>query len=85
MSLSTEFLVSLLGPAPTVEETAKFLKEHKLTTYKRVSSGELQKLAGLGVIKVSVPSLAKYLNRSVEHVPVASHNPNGRKGKKLTA
>jgi hypothetical protein len=79
---SKEYLLSELGPAPTVEATAEFLRESPQLIYHKLYRKELESLPGLGVTKISLASLLKYLNGGKAHVPRESKNPNGRRGKK---
>lgn len=75
---SKEDLLSVLGPAPTVEATAQFLREEPQLVYHKLYRKELEKLPGLGVIKISLPSLLEYLNGRLAHIPAEAKNPAGR-------
>jgi hypothetical protein len=77
-----EDLIDELGPAPTIEATAKFLREPVHSVYRKLYREELESLPGLGVTKISLASLLKYLNGGKAHVAGTSRNPNGRRGKK---
>lgn len=83
--ISKEDLLSALGPAPTVEATAKFLREEPQTVYRKLYQGQLEKLPGLGVIKISVRSLLEYLNAGEAHVKSPAKNPVGRPRKAAAA
>jgi hypothetical protein len=80
---SKEDLLAALGPAPTVEATAEFLRESRQLIYHKLSRKELESLPGLGVIKISLASLLKYLNGGEEHVTKEAKHKNGRRGKKV--
>jgi hypothetical protein len=78
-------LLKELGPAPTIEVTAKFLREEPQLVYHRLYRKELEKLPGLGVIKISLASILEYVNGRKAHVVGTIRNPNGRRGKKAEA
>jgi hypothetical protein len=77
-------LLEELGPAPTIEATAEFLRESPQLTYNRLYRKELEKLPGLGVIKISLASILEYVNGREAHVAGTIRNPNGRRGKRTT-
>jgi hypothetical protein len=76
--ISKADLLSALGPAPTIEATAEFLREDRAKVYKKLYSGQLERLGGLGVIKISIASLLRYLNGESVHVKNPPHNKTGR-------
>jgi hypothetical protein len=72
--ISKADLLAALGPAPTIEETATFLRRDPANVYRMVYSGDLETLPGLGLIKISIPSLLRYLNGGSIHVVRAPKN-----------
>jgi hypothetical protein len=62
-SISKADLLTVLGPCPSIVETAEFLREHPSIVRRKLYNRELERLPGLGVIKISIPSLLKILER----------------------
>jgi hypothetical protein len=60
--ISEEVLLDKLGPAPTISQTAKFLGESITTTWRRVATGELERIKAKGVARISLRSLASFIN-----------------------
>jgi hypothetical protein len=76
--ISKADLLSALGPAPSIEATAEFLREDRARVYRKLYNGQLERLPGLGVIKISLASLLRYLNGGIVHVKNPPHNKTGR-------
>jgi hypothetical protein len=74
--INEAFLMEKLGAAPKVSVVADFLKESVPTTWRRVKSGQFQALPGEGNIRISLKSLAAFLNAG------GSYEPTYRRGKK---
>jgi hypothetical protein len=77
-AISKRDLLDALGPCPSVEETAQFLRKHPAAIRRLLYSGELESLPGLGVIKISFASLLHYLNAGSPHAKHAPKTGAGR-------
>jgi len=81
--MTEQLLFEKLGGAPTVTEVSKFLNETHATTWRRVRKGELRVLRTSGIFRISLKSLAEFLNADMDagEVPV---RPRGfvKKGQK---
>ena len=88
-SITKQDLITAIGPAPTLKATAEFLREDPQNIYKKLYRGELKRLPGHGITKISIASLLEYLNGGRLHVKGLIRNKAGRggsaKGKKVTA
>jgi hypothetical protein len=62
--ITEALLMEKLGPSPKVSAVARFLDESTTTTWRRLSNNELEALPGSGNIRISLKSLAKFLNGS---------------------
>ena len=76
--INEALLMEKLGAAPKVRPVAGLLGESVPTTWRRVKSGQLQALPGDGTIRISLKSLAAFLNAG------GSYKPTYRRGKKPT-
>jgi hypothetical protein len=77
-NISKADLLSALGPAPSIEATAKFLREDRSRVYRKLYQRQLERLPGLGVIKISITSLLRYLNGGSVHIKNPARNKTGR-------
>jgi hypothetical protein len=77
--VTKEYLLSVLGPAPTVAMVSQLFGETPSTTWRRLNVGELRVLPGTGTTRVSIESLIEYLNASVPYE--ITHSGRGRKKK----
>jgi hypothetical protein len=76
--INEALLMEKLGAAPKVSAVAGFLNESIPTTWRRVKSGQLLSLPGEGNIRISLKSLAAFLNAGT------SYELTHRRGKKPT-
>jgi hypothetical protein len=60
--INEALLMEKLGAAPKLSAVAGFLEESVPTTWRRVKGGQLQPLPGDGIIRISLKSLAAFLN-----------------------
>jgi hypothetical protein len=60
-------LLEKLGPAPTVSRVSRFLDENPSTTWRRLNEGHLKEVHGSGTVRISLKSLAAYLNGERAH------------------
>ncbi len=72
-----EYLLNALGPAPTVAKVSQLLGETPSTTWRKLDSGQLKVLPGIGTTRVSIESLLEYLTTSVDYE--ITHSGRGRK------
>ena len=63
LAINEEFLMERLGPTPTVAQVVMFVGESVKTTWRRLVNGELKKVDGSGVAKIT---LARCSNSSTE-------------------
>jgi len=75
--VSESFLLNTLGAAPSITEVAKFLHESRVTTWRRVTDGELIKLPGRGPARITLRSLFDFLNQ-----PGTVYQKNPGRGRK---
>ena len=66
-NINLALLMQELGPAPTVAQTAKFLRESTVTTWRRIKNRQIQTLKGDGIIRISLKSLAEFLNGGADY------------------
>lgn len=74
--INEALLMEKLGPAPKVSAVAAFLIESIPTTWRRVRNGQLQALPGEGTIRISLRSLAAFLNKG------SAYEPTYKRGRK---
>jgi hypothetical protein len=60
--ITESMLMEKLGPSPKISRVAAFLEEAPPTTWRRLAAGQLQALPGEGNIRISLTSLAAFLN-----------------------
>jgi hypothetical protein len=75
--LTHEYLLNVLGPAPTVAKVSQLLGETPSTTWRKLDSGQLKVLPGTGTTRISIESLLEYLTTSVDYE--ITHSGRGRK------
>jgi hypothetical protein len=75
-SINEALLMEKLGPAPKVSTVSAFLVESIPTTWRRVRDGQLQALPGEGTIRISLRSLATFLNKG------STYEPTHKRGRK---
>lgn len=76
-SYDKEYLLNLLGPAPTVSRVSQLLGETPSTTWRRLRDGQLKVLPGAGTTRINIDSLMAYLNAAVDFE--IRHSGRGRK------
>ena len=66
-NINVALLMQALGPAPTVAQTARFLRESTVTTWRRIKNRQIQTLKGDGIIRISLESIAEFLNGGCDY------------------
>lgn len=66
-NINVALLMQELGPAPTVAQTARFLRESTVTTWRRIKNRQIQTLKGDGIIRISLKSIAEFLNGGCDY------------------
>ena len=74
--INEALLMEKIGPATKVSVVAEFLSESIPTTWRRVRGGQLQALPGEGTIRISLRSLAAFLNKG------RTYEPTHKRGRK---
>lgn len=87
LAVTRKELIEALGPAPDIKATAKYIRVDEMKVYRWVVDGTLERLPGKGSIRISIPSLLRYLNAAELHTidPGKASRRRGKKNKPKAA